>query len=301
MADKQKKRYARTPENILVALGCEPTRLMKSKLKLWMSWPDFPKAGKNGRDIEQLKQWVDDNQDVFLADGKRAKLLQDGDKFSGGDLKLMRAAAPPGNSSSASIEGEPEVMGYAGIAEALARHFQVPVSKMDISDWTHGKRLEHGVPNFPPPKASGRFNKLESINWFKQYKFHDPRDTSTPDLFKKLETQRATGELERLEHERLMRAVERELYMKKDEVRAMLASLGSFGRDDLWQKFDADAYPRFEECLRTAKVPEEWATVAITALRELNPQLLAAHHDFLESKINEADAEVAGETKEVAA
>ncbi|MEI6078365.1 MAG: hypothetical protein WCS94_22490 [Verrucomicrobiota bacterium] len=296
MPEKPAKRYARTPENILVALGCEPTRLMKSKLKLWMSWPDFPKAGKNGRDIEQLKQWVDDNQDVFLADGKRAKLLQDGDKFSGGDLKLMRQA---GSGPAGAEDATAEVMGYAGIAEVLARHFQVPVSKMDISDWCHGKRLDHGVPNFPPPKASSRFNKLEGINWFRQYKFHDPRESSTPDLFKKLETQRATGELERLEHERLMRAVERELYMEKDEVRAMLASLGSFGRDDLWQKFDADAYPKFEDGLRAAKVPEEWVTVAVTALRELNPQLLTAHHDFLESKIHEADAEVAGETKEV--
>ena len=274
MSAKPAKRYARTPDNILVALGCEPTRLMKSKLKLWMSWPDFPKAGKNGRDIEELKKWVDDNQDVFLADGKRAKLLQEGDKFSGSDLKLMRAAGATGNDGVQSGADDPEVMGYAGIAEALARHFQIPVSKMDISDWTHGKRLDHGVPNFPPPKASGRFNKLESINWFRQYKFHDPRSTSTPDLFKKLENERATGELERLDHERLMRAVERSQYIEKAEHNRILATLGGMARNTLWDLFDRTAYDRMQDTLEQAAMPEEWRQLVMTELRRLNPELL---------------------------
>ena len=268
-----RRRYARTPENILVALGCEPTRLMKSKLKLWMSWPDFPKAGKNGRDIEQLKQWVDDNQDVFLADGKRAKLLQEGDKFSGGDLKLFRQSGSAARGGDGA-DDEPEVMGYAGIAEALARHFQVPVSKMDISDWTHGKRLDHGVPNFPPPKASGRFNKLESINWFRQYKFHDPRASATPDLFKKLENERATSELERLEHERLMRAVERSQYIEKAEHNRILATLGGMARNTLWDLFDRTAYDRMQEILELAAMPEEWRQLVMAELRKLNPELL---------------------------
>lgn len=291
MADKQKKRYARTPENILVALGCEPTRLMKSKLKLWMSWPDFPKAGKNGRDIKQLKQWVDDNQDVFLADGKRAKLLQEGDKFSGGDLKLFRSAGAAGNGGQSGTD-EPEVMGYAGIAEALARHFQVPVSKMDISDWTHGKRLEHGVPNFPPPKASGRFNKLESINWFKQYKFHDPRASATPDLFKRLENERATGELERLEHERIMRAVERSQYIEKAEHNRILAGLGSLGRNNLWELFDRLYYEKFAEAMRAANVPEEIAVVCVNLTRQLNPEMLLKHHAHIEAVIQEEEKPV---------
>jgi len=271
-----------------VALGCEPTRLMKSKLKLWMSWPDFPKAGKNGRDIEALKQWVDDNQDVFLADGKRAKLLQEGDKFSGGDLKLMRASVAA--TGSQETEDVPEVMGYAGVAEVLSRHFRVPVSKMDISDWCHGKRLETGVKNFPPPKPSGRFNKIEAINWFRAHKFSDPRASSTPDLFKKLETERATGELERLEHERILRAVERGQYIEKAEHNRILASLGKIGRDDLWEKFDVRAYDLFPKML--AQMPEEWQLAALAALRELNPALLLQHHDYLNEKIKACEEEL---------
>ena len=282
------RRFARTPDTILIALGFEPARQNKLKLAYWKTFEDWPKKQRNGFDIAELKAFLDRHFDEFLADSKRAKGIEQGDKFSGGDYKLLRTSGAA-SSGIAAEDAAAEVMGYAGIAEVLARHFQVPVSKMDISDWTHGKRLDHGVPNFPPPKASGRFNKLESINWFKQFKFSDPRGASTPDLFKKLENERATGELERLEHERVMRAVERGVYMEKSEHNRILASLGKIGRDDLWLKFDQRAYDLFQQMLAEKNTPEEWLTVAVSALRELNPALLLQHHEHLDGLIKAAE------------
>jgi hypothetical protein len=270
------RRFARTPDNILVALGFEPSRQNKLKLKYWQVFEDWPKKGKNGFDIAELKAFLDRHFDEFLADSKRAKGIEQGDKFSSGDMKLLRSSGQRMEDGGLAnqINGDPEVMGYAGVAEVLSRHFQVPVSKMDISDWCHGKRLDHGVPNFPPPKASGRFNKLECVNWFKQFKFSDPRATATPDLFKKLENERATGELERLEHERLMRAVERSQYIEKAEHNRILASLGNLGRNTLWDLFDRTAYDRFDDCLTGHGLPEEWRQLVMAELRKLNPELL---------------------------
>ena len=300
MATKPTKRFARSPENILVALGFGLNRENKAKLKYWQTFTDWPKKQRNGFDIAELKAFLDRHIDEFLADSKRAKAVEQGDKFSGGDLKILRSSGAASGTGGAAngLDGEPEVMGYAGIAEVLSRHFQVPVSKMDISDWCHGKRLDHGTPNFPPPKASGRFNKLEAVNWFKQYKFHDPRDTSTPDLFKKLETQRASGELERLEHEQFMRGVERGQYIGKAEHNRILSALGRIGRDNLWELFDRRAYDDFASVLRAANMPEEWRQLATDALRKLNPDLLLKHHAHLEAVIQENEAELPKETKE---
>lgn len=292
------KRFARTPQNILVALGCSDSREMKKKLRLWMSFPDFPKKTKNGFDIEELINWATDNVALLVSRGKLGKALERGEDYTPSDMKLLRAGAggdaATGNGGTVSGPGGPvasEVMGYAGIAEVLARHFQIPVSKMDISDWTHGKRLDHGTPNFPPPKSSGRFNTLEAINWFRAHKYSDPRASSTPDLFKRLETERATGEMERLEHEGFMRRVERGHYMDKAEHHRILAGLGRIGRNNLWELFDRVAYDQFSAALAALAMPPEWALAAVTALRKLNPELLLKHHAHLESLVQEAEQE----------
>ena len=290
MPAKPVKRYARTPENILVALGCEPTRLMKSKLKLWMSWPDFPKAGKNGRDIEDLKKWVDDNQDVFLADGKRAKLLQEGDKFSGGDLKLLRGAgAMNGGPSGADDDDEPLAKNQTAIANWLAHHFQMPVSKMDVSDWLRGERLDSGAVNFPVPDAAGRFNKLKCSEWFKRYKYREPSNQASPDLFRQVELESKKSELERLEHERFLRGVERSKFLEKTEHNRTLAALGTLFRNELWELFDRTAYDQISNRLTALNVPEEYRQMMMDELRRLNPELLQKYMARIAAEIQELE------------
>ena len=297
MPEKPIKRYARTPENILVALGCEPNRLMKSKLKLWMSWPDFPKAGKNGRDIEALKKWVDDNQDVFLADGKRAKLLQEGDKFSGGDLKLYQKSGARSQNPEIDADEEPLAKNQTAIANWLAHHFQMPVSKMDVSDWLRGERLDAGAVNFPVPDAAGRFNKLKCSDWFKKYKYREPSNQTSPDLFRQVEIEGKKSELERLEHERYLRGVERGQYIEKTEHNRVLASLGRIGRDQLWELFDRRAYEQMSAKLAAANIPEEIQQAVMEELRRLNPELLLKFHTHLEAVIAENEKEVPAPAK----
>lgn len=285
------KRFVRTPENILVALGFPPKREHKAKLKYWRTFKDFPKKERNGFDVEKLLEFMRRHEQEFASTAALAKRVtaQPVPKSTGS------ITFPDSTQPDDAVEGEPEVMGYAGVAELLSRHFRVPVSKMDISDWCHGKRLDHGVPNFPPPKASGRFNKLETINWFREHKYHDPRSTFTPDLFKRLENERAQGELERLEHERLMRAVEKNKYLLISEAKNLLAAVIAHGRDKLWDLFDHEAYRKHEENLSAKGMPEEWRIMALTDLRELNPYLLQKYHVAMTQKGVVVEKELEGE------
>jgi len=279
----------------LVALAFTPNRENKAKLKYWQTFDDWPKKGRNGFDIAELKAFLDRHFDEFLADSKRAKGIEQGDKFSGGDMKLLRIShqgASGYGGLSGTDDAEPLAKNQAAIANFLARHFQVPVSKMDVSDWLHGRRLDNNVPNFPVPDEAGRFNKLKCADWFRAYKFHDPRDTTTPDLFKKLENQRAKSELERLEHEGIMRRVERGYYIEKAEHNRILSGLGQLGRNNLWELFDRVAYDKLTETLRAANVPEEIAVVCVNVTRKLNPELLLKHHAHLEAVIQEEEKAV---------
>jgi hypothetical protein len=295
MSKKPVKRFARTPDTILVALGLAPSGENRKKLKYWRTFQDFPKKQRNGYAVDELSAFIDAHLDEFVAIGKRAKAIEETDKFSAADLKLLNQAKP-GPIGAASppmdVDDEPLAKNQTAIANWLAHHFQVPVSKMDISDWLRGERLEANVPNFPVPDAAGRFNKLKSADWFRAHKFHDPRDTTTPDLFKRLETERATSEMERLDHERIMRGVERGLYLEKAEHNRILAGLGRIGRDNLWELFDRRAYDMLTEALRAANVPDEISVVCVNAARKINPELLLKHHAHLEACIQEAEAEV---------
>jgi hypothetical protein len=294
------RRFARTPDSILVALAFTPNRENKAKLKYWQTFDDWPKKQRNGFDIAELKAFLDKHLPEFIADSKRAKAVEQGDKFSGGDMKLLNANRPASGADAGTglfgEDSEPLAKNQAAIANFLARHFQVPVSKMDISDWLHGRRLDHNVPNFPVPDEAGRFNKLKCADWFRAYKFHDPRDTTTPDLFKKLENQRAKSELERLEHEGIMRRVERGYYIEKAEHNRVLSALGQIGRNNLWELFDRVAYDEFAK--RLDAMPEEWRQLAVDALRKLNPDLLLKHHAHLEAMVQENEMEVPKEKNE---
>ena len=291
-----RRQSARTPDTILVALAFTPNRENRAKLKYWQTFNDFPKKGRNGYDIAGLKEFLDRHFDEFLADSKRAKGIEQGDKFSGGDLKLFRsshsASGSGGPGEGSPEDAEPLAKNQAAVANFLARHFQVPVSKMDVSDWLHGRRLDHGVPNFPVPDEAGRFNKLKCADWFRAHKFSDPRDSATPDLFKKLENQRAKSELERLEHEGIMRRVERGFYVEKAEHNRVLAALGQLARNELWELFDRTAYDQMAVRLTALGMPEDWAQAALTELRRLNPELLLKYHTALAMMVQEQEQEV---------
>lgn len=192
------------------------------------------------------------------------------------------------------INGDaPEAMGYEGIAAVLREHFKVTVNKQDVADWCHGKRLGAGVPHFPPPKSSGRYNKLVSINWYAEHKFKPAQNgvKQTPDLLEILVKERNVSELERLDHERMLRGVERNQYIERAEHERILASLGKIGRDNLWELFDQRIFQLFPPMMAGIGIPEEWQNAAMAQLRELMPRLLNQHHEFLEQMIKQAEEE----------
>lgn len=288
MDDSPPRRYARTPENILVALGFPTKRENFANLKYWRTFKDFPKRERNGFDVEKLVEFLEAHKEEFAQRAARAKFI-------------MAQAVPKTNSAGLQSGGadhsemdddEPLAKNQTAIANWLAHHFQMPVSKMDVSDWLRGERLDQGVPNFPVPDAAGRFNKLKCSDWFKKYKYREPSSTLTPDLFRQVEIESKKSELERLEHERYLRGVERGQYIEKAEHNRVLAALGRIGRDNLWELFDRYAPEEFKARMIAAGLPEEWLSVAVTALRKLNPELLLKHHAHLEAMIQENEAEV---------
>lgn len=288
------KRYAKTPEAVLLALACEPTPEMLRKLKdLWMTWPDFPKRTKSGWPVEELVSWAQDNVSSIVAQAKLGKALERGDEFSKADLALLREGARS-EVAAESTEGIPtEVAGMEGVANLLRNHFQVPVTKMDISDWSRGRRLGPGVPHFPVSKASSRWNALECINWFRKYKMQEAQESNTPDLFKRLENARAVNELDQIAHETMLREAERGQWMRKTEVDGILAGLGRFARDTLYELFDDRVYRDVLARLERAGVPVDWRPVVMNELRAVNGELLAAYHEWVEQKVQEAEREKA--------
>lgn len=281
------RRFARTPESILVALGFPTKRENFANLKYWRTFEDFPKRQRNGFDVEKLVEFLEAHKEEFAQRAARAKFI-------------MAQAVPKTNSAglqgadhggqSGDDDDEPLAKNQTAIANWLAHHFQSPVSKMDVSDWLRGERLDSGAPNFPVPDAAGRFNKLKCSEWFKKYKYREPSSTLTPDLFRQVEIESKKSELERLDHERYLRGVERGQWIEKAEHNRILSALGRIGRDNLWMLFDSRAYDEFSNVLRAANMPEEWRQLATDALRKLNPDLLLKHHTHLEAVIQENEA-----------
>lgn len=189
MADAPKKRFARTPETILLALGCMPNREMKLRLKLWRTYPDFPKKQRNGYDIDQLKQFVDSNAGEFIKDAKRAKILQDGESFSSADLKLFSATG--GNEPSFSVGADefPEfIEGMDRLGALIMRRFAgrltTEVRRMQIQHWKklEGVAKRPGLVPFPSPRESNRYNVRECFDWVEKWVLIDSQ-VSPGDLF----------------------------------------------------------------------------------------------------------------------
>ena len=288
--DTPPRRYARTPENILVALGFPTKRENFANLKYWRTFKDFPKRERNGFDVEKLVEFLEAHKEEFAQRAARAKFImaQAVPKTNSAGLQ----SGDHGGQAGADDDDEPLAKNQTAIANWLAHHFQSPVSKMDVSDWLRGERLDQGVPNFPVPDAAGRFNKLKCSDWFKKYKYREPSSTLTPDLFRQVEIESKKSELERLDHERYLRGVERGQYIEKAEHNRILSALGRIGRDNLWELFDQVAPGRLCEELKAAGMPEEWIQTTGDIARKLMPELLLKHHAHLEAVIQENEQEL---------
>jgi hypothetical protein len=173
-----KRRFARTPKNILLALGCSPSKAMLRELAEWRTWPDFPKKERCGHDIAALEKWFDANMAEIAKRKKRAKILQSEEDFTAGDLKIFRApgtisipadGAKPGGAA----DTYPEVAeGMDNLGALIMRRFaEFPsmgeVGRQRILAWKKlvGVQKREGLMPPPAPFLSNRYKVLPWFEW----------------------------------------------------------------------------------------------------------------------------------------
>jgi len=279
MADKPTKRFARTPENILVAMGFSLSRENKAKLKYWRTFTDFPKKTRNGFDIDDLKAFLKRHVDEFISDAKLVKSIEQGDKFSGGDMKLLRGSA--GRTFKVEDQEFPEIASGMDDLGALimARFKEYPalgeVGRQRIHAWKQLKGVQKrpGVVPFPNATARNDYKVTDAFDWVARWILPDlPRNQGDligdnvdwTTALKKIEFENKTIEQQQLKGR----------LMDKAEHNRILATLGNLARNTLWDLFDHTAYDRMQDILEQAAMPEEWRQFVMAELRKLNPELL---------------------------
>jgi hypothetical protein len=191
MADKNKKRFARTPENILLAMGCTPTRDMKRRLREWMGWGDFPAKTRNGYDTDELFRWAETNAPKIAKQKKVGKMLQDGEDVNMADFKVMSLQTGGGKTFEVGADEFPTIaegMDKLGalIMKRFAGRLPLQVGRQQIQNWKRlvGVAKRPGVVPFPAPKDSNRYNVAECFDWVEKWILPDTASTvGAGDLF----------------------------------------------------------------------------------------------------------------------
>lgn len=172
MPEKVQKRYVKTPDTMLVALGAEPTRTNKVHLKYWRTFPDFPKREKAGWDVAKLREFIDRHKEEFASSAATAKFITAKPIPKSNDQGVA-----PGAGHEVSGEGTAALIKerydrQAGIAGALQLYYGNRVryvfSNTVVSKWINGTGLDPGVPP-PPPKRPHHYIMAEWVEWFDKY------------------------------------------------------------------------------------------------------------------------------------
>ena len=113
------------------------------------------------------------------------------------------------------------VQGLTRLATWIQDVFKIPCSKQTIKNW------QKELPPFPNAvSADYRYRWAEVAAWVQQHKVRPIAGGNNADLLAKLEPARAQEELERFEHNRMMRAVEAGKYLKKSDVVRVSQGIG---------------------------------------------------------------------------
>lgn len=280
------RRYARTPENVLTALGCYPSREMRAKLRLWQGFPDFPAKTRHGYDIEALLEWAENNAALLVKRAKLGKILQDGENVSSVDMRLFRAAGVP--TFRVNDEEFPEVAhGMDELGALIMRRFRDypqlgEVGRQRIHAWKRlaGVARRPGLVPFPAPTARNDYRVVDAFQWVAAWILPDlPRNVGDL-LGDNVDWDRKLKKIE-FENKEIEQAQLRGKLMLKAEHNRALEAIGKAYADQLWALFDEQAYESFGDLLTRAGVPEQWRAVALAQLRTLNPGLLRAHQAHL--------------------
>lgn len=115
----------------------------------------------------------------------------------------------------------PEIIeGLTRLAGWIATVFEISCSKQIIQKWKSHK------PPFPDPiSADYRYRWSEVAAWVARYKAR-PANSTYSELQAKLEPEKLKNELEEIEHDRMMRAVDAGKYLKRLDVNRWVAGVG---------------------------------------------------------------------------
>ncbi len=293
---EETRRFARSEDNILLAMGTYPTREMKARLRMWMAWPDFPKKTRNGWPIEELLAWVERNAEQFVKEGKLKKILERGEDVTGADLKLFRT---PGAKKFTADTGEefPEmVSGMDNLGKFIMQRFREfpqlgEVGRQRIMGWKQYRGIARrpGLQPFPVPTERNDYKLVDVFEWVAKWVIPDLPKLAGDLLGDNVDWGRALQKLE-FENRTIEQNQLKGRLMEKAEHNRELEAIGKAYAQQLWEVFDEQCYLDVDAELTRRGVPEEARVASVTVLRELIPGYIREHQQWLEGRCEEGKA-----------
>ncbi len=292
MESVSKKRYARTPKNILLALGCSPSPAMRRELREWRLWPGFPKKQRNGFDIAELEAWAVNNAAKIVQRKKLSKMLQEGEDVTASDIKIFKTPVAGVPSFAVGADEYPEVIeGMDRLGALIMRRFAgrltMEVRRMQIQNWKKllGVAKRPGLVPFPSPKESNRYDVRECFAWIEKWILVDSQ-IAAGDLFG------GAANLDvKIKEVNLRRALREEEFSKGSLIPFSLVTSYLAGLAGRIEKFydrllegNAGLRRVIADTCRAESLPD----AAITRLDEKLKLALAGAHDGVKAEFTEA-------------
>lgn len=265
--------YAQTHKEIAEAFGLAFTPAIDRDIVAFKKWRDFPKRKAEGYDCDELVEFIARNKSKIASRKAAAQLLDPDAKTTAADLKLIQQGVAGGE--------KPPKMGDAdtltALARALEKHYQgrirILIDKQALNRWRKNELPVRGAP-LPPGRIgdSSRYDVGEWVAWFDRWMLDFYKIGTNAELDGEaatLEREQRKNELERIEHERFERSVERGKYVEREKAkRTILAAIKQF------HKMVKDADERGAPIARLNKLHELGvSTEAASAFHEFDIEL----------------------------
>jgi hypothetical protein len=296
-------RFVRAPESIAALLTKPCTKQFRRELAEFKKWPDWPKQQRNGWPVPEVLQFFQRAAgemavrrslgEIYIGDAM-------GGKLSSATVKLAQSATVGnGNEPAPAVGGQPlpNVNTQHALAVALAQHFgnriTIVIDDEAVSSWRKGERLPTTDTPLPPAKVGNYWSAAKWAEWITQYilPHHAPGVQAQGELIPmaRLQSERVKAELEQIEHDRMLRAVESGRYIEVGRAANLRRGALVLMRNLHRRLRETENTEALAAWLTTKLAPHD-----LQAFREHHLALERATHDRFESelaKLAEEDAE----------
>jgi len=237
-----------------------------------MRWKGFPKPCADGW-AAGVQIWFDRHAARIAQYWHRIDLAT-GKKVLGKDVAALSAAAPGPETRSSLDLGDTRT----ALAAMLTRHYgnqiNILINTQTIQDWRHGRRLPSSDPPIPlPPPPDGNYwSGPKWVAWFDRWMLPH-YTTSTPkgraELLpvQKLQQMEVHDKLAQLEHNQLLREIDKGKYLKKDDVARAAGAIGLKLNAELGAQYERVFQLRLFEVIEPLGLPEAQALALREAIR----------------------------------